>query len=56
MDRRLVIASVDKAELSQLRQMLTRLGYRVVAEAISGMNALKAIRSTMSEVVLMYDY
>ncbi|ABO51368.1 transcriptional regulator, Fis family [Desulforamulus reducens MI-1] len=56
MDRRLVIASGDKAELSQLRQMLTRLGYPVVAEATSGMNALKAIRSTMPEVVLLDDY
>lgn len=55
MQRRIVIASGDKNELEQLRQMLPRLGYRVVGEAGSGMNALKAVRTTSPEVVLLDD-
>lgn len=55
MQRRIVIASGDKNELEQLRQILPRLGYRVVGEAGSGMNALKAVRTTSPEVVLLDD-
>ncbi len=55
MQRRIVIASGDNNELTQLRQIITRQGYRVVAEATSGMNALKAVRSTTPEVVLLDD-
>ncbi|MEW6064548.1 MAG: ANTAR domain-containing response regulator [Bacillota bacterium] len=55
MQRRIVIASGDKNELEQLRQMLPRLSYRVVGEAGSGMNALKAVRTTSPEVVLLDD-
>ncbi|AEF93384.1 response regulator receiver and ANTAR domain protein [Desulfotomaculum nigrificans CO-1-SRB] len=55
MQRRLVIASGDPRELAQLRQMLTRSGYRVVAEAQNGMEALQAIRATLPEVVVLDD-
>lgn len=55
MQRRVVMASGDTNELEQLRHMLSRHGYRVVAEASSGMNALKAVRSTSPEVVLLDD-
>ena len=53
--RRIVIASGESNELEQLGKMLKRLGYRVVAEATSGMDALKAIRATSPEVVLLDD-
>lgn len=56
MDRRIVMACGDNTELHQLKQMLKRLGYRVIAEATSGMDALKAVRSTSPEVVLLDDY
>lgn len=55
MQRRIVMASGDKNELEQLRQMLPRLGYRVVGEATGGMHALKTIRTTSPEVVLLDD-
>ncbi|SHF20681.1 ANTAR domain-containing response regulator [Desulforamulus putei] len=55
MQRRIVMASGDKNELEQLRQMLPRIGYRVVGEAGNGMNALKAVRTTSPEVVLLDD-
>lgn len=55
MQRRIVIASGDRSELEQLGQMLIRLGYRVVADATSGMDALKAVRATSPEVVLLDD-
>ena len=55
MQRRIVVASGDIFELEQLKQILARQGYRVVAEATSGMNALKAVRSRTPEVVLLDD-
>ncbi|MCL5289424.1 MAG: ANTAR domain-containing response regulator [Bacillota bacterium] len=55
MQRRIVMASGDKNELEQLRQMLPRLGYRVVGEATGGMHALKTIRTTSPELVLLDD-
>ncbi|AQS60125.1 ANTAR domain-containing response regulator [Desulforamulus ferrireducens] len=55
MPRRIVIASGDLNELEQLKQILARQGYRVVAEATSGMNALKAVRATNPDAVLLDD-
>lgn len=53
--RRIVIASAENNELEQLGKILSRLGYRVVAEASGGMDALKAIRATLPEVALLDD-
>ncbi len=56
MDRRIVMACGDNTELHQLKQMLAHLGYRVIAKATNGMDALKAVRSTSPEVVMLDDY
>ncbi len=53
--RRVVLASGDENELEYLKPMLIRNGYNVVAEATNGMAALKAIRTTSPEVVLLDD-
>lgn len=50
------MACGDNVELHQLKQLLVHLGYRVIAEATNGMDALKAVRSTSPEVVLLDDY
>lgn len=55
MQRRIVLASGDQRELDQLKQIMSRFGYRTVAEAVNGMAALKAIRSTGPEVVVLDD-
>lgn len=55
MQRRIVLASGDQRELDQLKQTIIRYGYRSVAEALNGMAALKAIRTTNPDVVLLDD-
>ncbi|AEG59064.1 ANTAR domain-containing response regulator [Desulforamulus ruminis] len=53
--KRVVLASGDKSELGNIKPMLIRSGYNVVAEAANGMAALKAIRTTSPDVVLLDD-
>ncbi|RYD03298.1 hypothetical protein N752_20930 [Desulforamulus aquiferis] len=55
MQRRIVLASGDQRELEQLKHVGLRYGYRTVAEALNGMAALKAVRTTMPDVVLLDD-
>ena len=53
--KRIVIACSKPTEQERLRAMLMRNGYTVVAEASNGMAALKSIRVTSPDIVLLED-
>jgi response regulator NasT len=50
---RVVIADTDPKLVKELKSMLTRSGYIVVGEACDGMTALKLIRNTLPDMVIL---
>ncbi|MDA8211179.1 MAG: ANTAR domain-containing protein [Clostridia bacterium] len=50
---RVVIADSDPKVVKEVKTMLTRVGYIVVGEANDGMTALKLIRNTLPDMVIL---
>lgn len=50
---RVVIADSDAKTVKDLKTMLTRVGYIVVGEANDGLTALKLIRNTLPDLVIL---
>lgn len=50
---RVVIADIDPKIVKEMKTLLTRVGYIVVGEASDGMTALKLIRNTLPDLVIL---
>jgi response regulator NasT len=50
---RVVIADSDQRTLKEMKSLLTRVGYIVAGEATDGMTALKLIRNTLPDMVIL---
>ncbi len=50
---RVVIADADPKVVKEIRTLLSRAGYIVVGEASDGMTALKLIRNTLPDIVIL---